>query len=287
MKIRLISSPYHLGHRDVAIGAGPTAFLDGGAAQQLRDAGHEVATVVIESSAIPSHEIGAVFHLNSLLATEVQHTVPDGTFPIVLGGNCSTCLGSLGGLGLTDAAIVWFDAHGDFHTAETTGSGFFDGMPLNIATGNSWHALAKTIPGFRAVPERNVLLAGVRDLDEGEADALEDSAVHMCDYDAIRAGGVAASLVTHLDAIASRVRDLYLHVDLDVVNPKTARINGWQPEGGLTRSELLESLELIGDRFQARGAALTAYDPAFDTDKRGLGIGVEVLQVFGDIGWGP
>ena len=287
MKIRLVSSPYHLGHRDIAIGAGPTAFLDGGAAQQLRDAGHEVSTVVIESDKVPSHEIGAVFHLNSLLAAEVQRAVRDGAFPVVLGGNCNTCLGSLGGLGLADAAIVWFDAHGDYHTPETTGSGFLDGMALNIATGRSWRDMAKTIPDFRAVAERNVVLAGVRDLDESEAEALEDSAVQICDYDAMRAGGVAESIVTHLDAVASRVRDLYLHVDLDVVNPETARINEFQPEGGLTLSEVLGALELIGDRFQVRVAALTAYDPAFDTDKRGLGIGVEVLKAFGDIGWGP
>ena len=287
MKISLISSPYHLGHRDVAMGAGPTAFLNGGAAQQLCDAGHEVSTVVIDPAELPSHEVGAVFRLNSLLAEEIRHAVRDGAFPIVLGGNCNTCLGSLGGLGLADAAVVWFDAHGDYHTPETTGSGFLDGMALNIATGNSWHDMAQTIPGFRAVPERNVVLAGVRDLDESETDALDDSAVLMCDYDAMRAVGVAEALVTHLDAVASRVRDLYLHVDLDVVNPEVARINEFQPDGGLSLSELLESLELIGDRFQVRVAALTAYDPAFDSEKRGLGVGVEVLRAFGDIGWGP
>ncbi len=287
MNIRLISSPYHLGHRDVGMGAGPTALLDGGAVQQLHDAGHEVSTVVIESADVPSDEISAVFHLNGLLAAEVQHAVRDGAFPVVLGGNCNTCLGSLGGLGIADTAIVWFDAHGDYHTPETSSSGFFDGMALNIATGRSWRDMTKTIPGFRAVAERNVVLAGVRDLDESEAEALDDSAVQICDYDAMQAGGVANSIVTHLDAVASRVRDLYLHVDLDVVNPETARINEFQPAGGLTISEVLGALELIGDRFQVRVAALTAYDPAFDTDKRGLYIGVEVLKAFGDIGWGP
>ncbi len=83
------------------------------------------------------------------------------------------------------------------------------------------------------MPDRNVVLAGVRDLDESEAEALEDSAVQMCDYNTMRAGGVAESIVTHLDAVASRVRYLYLHVDLDVLDPRLPASMRSNPRTGL------------------------------------------------------
>jgi arginase len=287
MNINLISSPYHLGHRDLAMGAGPTAFVAAGVAQSLRDAGHEATVSVIEATEAVAHEIGAVFHLNTVLAHAVRESVRSGAFPVVLGGNCNTCLGALSGLGLADAAILWFDAHGDFHTAETTTSGFFDGMALTIATGSSWHAMVNTIPGFRPVAERNVVLAGVSDLDESEEDALEDSAVSVCGYRDIRTSDIATVLAPVLDAVSSRVRDLYLHVDLDVLDRSVGPVNHFQADEGLRLEELLQALELIGDRFQVRAAALTAYDPAVDPDGLGLNAGLEVVKAFGDIGWGP
>jgi arginase len=287
VNITLISSPYHLGHRDVGMGAGPMAFVDAGVGAMLRDAGHEATVSVIEPIEAVAHEIGAVFHLNTVLAHAVQESVRSGAFPIVLGGNCNTCLGTLGGLGLAEAAIVWFDAHGDFHTPETTASGFFDGMALTIATGSSWHGMANAIPGFRPVAERNVVLAGVSDLDETEEDALEDSAVTVCGYRNIRSSDITAALAPALDAVSSRVRDCYLHVDLDVLDRSVGPINQFQADEGLRLEELLEALELIGDRFQVRAAAVTAYDPAFDPEGRGLSAGLEVVKAFGEIGWGP
>ena len=287
MRITLVSSPYDLGHRDIGMGAGPTRLVKDGAEQVLRDAGHDVTVVTVNATDAPAHEIGATFLVNRLIADAVRAAVASGRFPIVLGGNCNVCLGAIGGLGLPELAVAWFDAHGDYHSPNTTGSGFFDGMALHIATGDSWGKLASTIPGFRPVAPRNVILTGVRDLDAEEEDLLDDSAVAVCDDAALREGGVRAALAPFLDAVASRTRDLYLHVDPDVLDPTVAAINTFQPGGGLRLEELREALDMIGDRFQVRAAAVASYSPAVDRGGTGLQAGLEVLQAFGDIGWGP
>ena len=263
------------------------AFLEGGAEQALRDGGHDVSAVTIDMPRAASSEIGAVFVINQLLATEVRRALGSGVFPIVLAGNCNHCLGTVSGVGLPELGVVWFDAHGDFNSPDTSQSGFFDGMSLHVATGNSWHALAGTIPGFRPVAERNVVLAGVRDLDEAERAALDVSSVMLAEEPALLAAGIEAALAPPLDAVSSRMRDVYLHIDLDVLDPETAPINGYQPPGGLQVSQLVEALEMVGQRFQVRAAALASYDPACDPEGNGLNAGLEVLKAFGEIGWGP
>lgn len=287
MNVSLIASPYHLGHRDVGMGAGPTAFLNGGAAHTLRQAGHDASVTTVEPSRHGDHEIAAVFAVNRALASAVRDAVRQPAFPVLLAGNCNSCLGTIAGLGLAKTACVWFDAHGDYHSPDTTESGFFDGMALHIATGGSWRSMAGALEGFRPMAPRDVILAGVRDLDEREEEALDDSSVRVCHYRSVRETGVRQTLTPALDALSGRIRDLYLHVDLDVLDPTEAPVNGFQPEGGLAVQELLDVLDLIGDRFQVRAAALTGYDPACDPRERGLAAGLEVLKALGGIGWGP
>ena len=91
-------------------------------------------------------EIGTAFELNRLLSKEVKAAVGDGMFPMVLSGNCNSCLGTIAGINSGQLGVVWFDAHGEFNTPETTQSGFLDGMPLAMATGRCWKTILKTIP---------------------------------------------------------------------------------------------------------------------------------------------
>jgi arginase len=75
--------------------------------------------------------------------------------------------------------VVWFDAHGDFNTPETTLSGFFDGMGLAMAAGYCWKPLLETIPGFRAVSEANIVHIGGRDLDRAEEELMRQSELEL------------------------------------------------------------------------------------------------------------
>jgi arginase len=167
--IRLISSPYHLGHRGAGKGAGPDRIIAAGVVQMLGALGHQVEVAEVEPTRPFEHEVGAQFAVEGALAEAVRDAVEAGDFPFVLGGNCSSVLGVVGGLGVGDrGGVVWFDALGDANTPETTDSGFLGGMPVAVLTGRCWKRLAGRIPGFVPIADDHVLLAGVRSIDEGE-----------------------------------------------------------------------------------------------------------------------
>ena len=116
MNIQIIQIPYDSGHKGIRTGRGPEHFPQHRVDQILRDCGHQVGTYRIESKASFTTEIGTTFELNRLLAEQISSTISSKMFPIVLAGNCNSCLGTIAGIGQNRLGIVWFDAHGDFNT---------------------------------------------------------------------------------------------------------------------------------------------------------------------------
>jgi arginase len=154
-------------------------------------------------------------------------------------------------------------AHADFDTPDRS-LGFFDGMGLAILTGNGWELLRGTIDGFAPVDERDVVLAGVRDLEEHQRPALEASALQVLPGRAAAGPAYGAAL----DELRQRVSRAYLHIDLDVLDPSEGRANRFAAEGGLSLRELERAIELGFERLQVAAAAITAYDPVLDADGR-------------------
>ena len=175
MNIQLIQVPYDSGHKIVRTGRGPDHFLQRGADQILRARGHKVEVRRIEASTPFTTEISTAFELNRMLAESVRFAVTNQMLPIVLAGNCNCCLGAIAGIDPERLGIVWFDAHGDFNTPETTVSGFLDGMGLAMAAGWCWRSLLGTIPGYKPIPEANIVHVGARDLDVEEEKMLKQS----------------------------------------------------------------------------------------------------------------
>lgn len=262
MRIALILVPYHLGHEGLAMGGGPDALLNAGAADALAGAAHDVEVLRIERKDRAANEIGASFELVSRVAEAVADAVAREAFPLVLAGNCLTSVGIVAGLG-RDVGVVWLDAHADFNTPDTSLSGFADGMGLAILTGAGWQALRELIPGYRVVPEENVVLAGVRDVDPPERDRLDSSAIEV-----LAPIEAAERLDAALDLLHERVSDVHLHLDLDVLDPSAGRANEYASPGGLSADEVERVVAAVGERCALRSAALTAYDPAADQDGR-------------------
>ena len=125
------------------------------------------------------------------------------------------------------------------------------------------------------------------EIDKGEDDILDSSAVTVTHYETLRDAGVKSALAAPLDGLSSRVRDIYLHVDIDVLAPEVTVANQFQPPGGLGIEALIDALTMVGDRFQIRGATLASYDADADREGKGIGVGMHVLENIADIGWGP
>jgi arginase len=256
------------------MGAGPDHLLEAGLETHLRAAGHHVSVQRVEATAsdIPA-EIATAFELARILSDSVRRAVEQHRLPVVLAGNCMTALGTLAGIRDAEPGIIWFDAHGDFNTPETTVGGFLDGMALTAATGRCWVPLASSIPGFQPISDRNVLILGARDLDPLEAVALNSTDVAWLSPELLR-----QSLDAELDALRARVRTVYVHLDLDVLDPSVGKVNSYAAPGGLTLEELRATLSGIVQRFRVGAVALTAYDPAYDDDGRVARAAFDVLE---------
>jgi arginase len=221
---------------------------------------------VLEARALPHREIATAFELQRMLADHVRDAVQGERFPLVLAGNCNSAVGTLAGIKAADPrplGVVWLDGHADLNTPETTPSGFLDGMALAIALGRCWRTMSAGVPGFRPLDEEDVVLVGARDLDPGEREYLARSAITVVDGRA-DAADRAAALARALDRLAERVEDVYLHIDLDVLDPEEARANPLAPPGGLSVNEAASAVAAVADRLSIRAAAITAYDPSCD-----------------------
>jgi arginase len=279
MKVSLVQVPYHLGHPSVRPGLGPARYLERGADRALRQQGHDVEVHAIQLESMAQQEIGATFALNKLLAERVGQLAQQRQFPLVLAGDCNSCLGTLAGLAGSDVGLIWFDAHGDFNTPESTVSGFLDGMALAAATGNCWKGMTAQIPHFRPVREEWALLVGVRALDPREKVLLEQSRVSVVPAESLKRAGIRAGLEQALTALKHRVREVYLHIDIDALDPAEAPATDYAVPGGLTLGELEQAIRLIARHVTLRAAALTAFNPTCDHQDKTAHAGLRLMSV--------
>jgi len=191
-------------------------------------------------------------------------------FPIILSGNCNTAVGTVAGITATSGSppvVCWLDAHGDFNTPETTTSGFLDGMAVAMLTGRCWEGMTSKVPGFAHVPDAQVVMTGLRDLDFLEERSIEDSDVRRLPIAEVP------------DAIAGMgLNDIYLHVDLDVFDPSVGTANGFAVDGGITREEFVQLSSELRSRFTLAACALTAYDPSCDPDNKIAGLAIDIVR---------
>jgi arginase len=255
------------------MGRGPAHLLELGLATRLETLGLEVERRTIEPpNAVFPSEIRMAFELQRAVASAVSAALQNDSFPLVLAGNCNVAVGVVAGVRTvrgTSPAVCWFDAHADFNTPETTIGGFLDGMAVAMLTGHCWPELTRQLSGFEPIHESQVLMIGTRDVDPLERVRLEASS--------IRVAAQASSSAVDVDAVvtAAGARDVYLHLDLDALDASEGRANGFALQGGLSRSDLLGSIDAIGSRSTLRAASITAYDPECDSDDRVGHIAIE------------
>jgi arginase len=272
--IRIIAVPYDSGHPSLRMGAGPKHLLDNGLGRELRSMERRLGVTTVRHQSDPPAEVATAFELDGLVSGQVRQVFAEGEFPLVLSGNCNTAVGTLAGADTDGLGVVWFDAHGEFNTPETTTSGFIDGMGLAIAVGHCWKAMTRGVPDFSVVPEENVVMAWVREVDPAEQERLDASEVAVVGADRIENQGLGA-LAAALDALKARVDKVYVHLDLDVLDArKVGKANEFATEGGPDAEELEAALVMVRERFEVAAAGIASYDPAYDPHGRVLRVAI-------------
>lgn len=285
MNISIVCVPYQIDVARWGCANGPRAFLDAGLLRLLEERGHTVAEPVWIELPIMERTRDSVTNLGNIArrtagAVRAALRAAD-DFVLVLEGDCSHAVGAIGGLAQArgNPGVIWFDAHGDLNTMETTTSGFLGGMPYAVALGwdlDDWRLAAVLEPPVR--PEAAVLVGG-SDLDQAEMEALlrypilHVNTVEMTLPDA--AERVRAALQTR----ASEAQAWYLHIDLDVGGPEVC-------PGGLTPAPYWPPSELIvasakasAQAMPVKVASLAVYNPSADLEGKGAQFGLDMAAI--------
>jgi len=274
VNITILGVPYSLDQHQVGMGAAPHALLAAGLRSRLAALGHALQVEIVTIPASDEPREARLGRLLAALGDAVARVRADARFPLILGGDCLVALGVLGGLG--DAAhtgIIWLDAHGDFNTAETTISGYLGGMPLAAAVGRGLDALREACR-LAPIAERNVVLVGARDLDPLEERALAGSSVVLVRN--ARAGD-APELDRALQAVGS-LAQLYLHVDVDILDPAEAPGVNYPAARGRSLAQLQAIVRQAIGLGNVAAMSVTAVNPEKDIDGRTVQAALGVIE---------
>jgi arginase len=236
-------------------------LLRSGLAERLRAEQPDVEVVTIRLSESLYSDAGALVELQQRAVEALRESLARNRRILILSGNCGpAALSATAALDPRKTGVIWFDAHADFNTPETSSSGFLDGMSLAILTGRCWSALAARFADFEPVPEANVILVGARDLDAPEAAALSQSPITNVPPGRI---GLFEDAVA---ALTAKVENFYVHLDIDVLDESEGSANSYASGGGLSADELYAALKVLQRSGRIRVAGITSYDPACDCD---------------------
>jgi len=210
---------------------------------------------------------------NANFADVVREGLQDDLITIGLEANCNDLLGMLSGLKYDSdgnarrVGLIFIDAHGDFNTPETTLSGMLGGMPVAIAAGHALHNLRRTTGLAEPLPMSDIVWGGVRDLDPLEADRFAEYEVQQFSVQDVRE--LSANLKKQLNDLADRVDVVYVHIDMDVLDPAEVPGHDLAVTDGPSSKDLAAALSLMFEnpKTVALGIAST---PAFNLDPDGV-----------------
>jgi len=199
----------------------------------------------------PSLPSGKPTERMAVLYDELAALVTEASNPIVYAGDCVSIMGVAGGLqrrGI-DPTVLFFDAHGDFHTWETTPSGFLGGMPLAMLTGRGEQTIVDGV-GLAPINDGRVWLVDGRDLDPGEDEAVAASGIHHVTVDQIAANPPDG--------------DLYVHVDVDVVDPVDMPGVNYPAPDGPSVATVAEAVAALHATGQVVALSFSSWNPALE-----------------------
>lgn len=301
--IGLIGVPMDLGTHLRGVDMGPSAIRVAGLNAKLEALGyrvHDRGNLTV-SSALAAQEAGKKFQKLSSpkskslcfmplvaqacaeLSTAVEQSLDEDELPLVLGGDHSIAMGTLGGLARYGKkkskryGLLWIDAHGDCNTPETSPSGNIHGMPMAVVLGHGAKQLTG-LAGIRPIaqPAQTVLLAA-RDLDAGERDNLKRFGVRVFTMRELDERGVFPCMKEALEILSNGTDGFHLSFDIDSLDPSVAPGVGTPVSGGLTIREAHLIMELVADSRKMRSCELVEVNPTLDVRNTTAWLASELL----------
>lgn len=293
--VDILGVPLDHGAGRRGVGMGPSALRVGGLHQALHALGYGVTDcgdldiAAAETLSPGDHQARYLTLIAAVCAQvcqQVNAVLQAGSFPLVIGGDHSVAIGTLSGIAThlrslgahlqaTPLGLLWFDAHCDFNTPQSSPSGNIHGMPLACLLGKGPAALTDIgFAGIKLDPARCVLI-GVRDIDIEERDLVKASGIRIFTMADIDKRGMAAVTEEALMITSTPTGMLHVSFDVDVLDPDVAPGTGMTKPGGLTYREAHLAMEMVAGRLTSM--ELVEVNPTLDVHNRTAELAVELI----------
>ena len=292
LKVAVIGAPMDLGAGRRGVDMGPSAVRAAQLQARLTALNYLVEDLgnidVVQPEAIQSEPstprfLAEIAASCGRLARLVEKAAGDGQFPIVLGGDHSIAIGTIAGMSKhyrkqkKKIGVIWIDAHADMNTPQTSPSGNIHGMPLAATLGMGTHELTH-LGGFAPkVLAKNVVLIGIRDVDELESGNVKASGVRTFTMRDVDETGMRSVMAKAIEAAGDGTDGIHLSFDMDSIDPDDAPGVGTPVRGGLTYREAHLAMEILSDSGQLRSIEVVEVNPILDTANRTALLAVELI----------
>jgi len=286
-KLAVIGAALDLGAGRRGVDMGPSAIRYAGLDERLLRLGFECEDLGNVRAATPEATESGDPHARFLpqiketcaaVAERVSAAVTDRRLPIVLGGDHSIALGTLGGLAASHGpgGAIWFDAHGDLNTPKTSPSGNVHGMPLAAALGVADDTFASDAWPLPALRPEHVALIGVRSLDDGERELVHELGVSVHTMTDLDRKGAEPAVREALERVADAAF-VHISLDMDVVDPDVAPGVGTPVRGGLSYREAHLAMELVAESGLLGSMDVVEVNPILDRENATAALAVELV----------
>lgn len=275
-KVSIIGVPLDLGQNRRGVDMGPSVIRYAGLVERLKNLGYEVEDRGDITIGRPKEydiknernlkDLNEVVQANKDLAEEVSAIINEGNYPLVLGGDHSIAIGTLAGVAdkYKRLGVIWYDAHGDLNTGETSPSGNIHGMPLAASLGIGDPSLTE-IGGYSPkIKPEDLVLIGARSLDEGERKLIKEKGIKVFTMHEIDRLGMSRVMEEAMDHVSKHTDGVHLSLDLDALDPHDAPGVGTPVVGGPSYRETHLAMEMLAERGIITSVEFVEVNPILD-----------------------
>jgi arginase len=292
-RVTLIGVPLDLGAGRRGVDMGPSAFRVAEVDARISELGYEVEDrgdlpVKIQETQGPGDPrlkfLKEILEVCEGLRDRVDAALAAGTLPVVIGGDHSVAMGTIAGLARHQrkkkekVGLVWFDAHADANTAETSPSGNIHGMPLAVALGLGAPSLVNLAGFSPMVDGQRAALVGIRDVDAAERANVRASGIGAFTMRDIDERGMRAVMEEAIRRASAGSAGIHVSFDMDAMDPEEAPGVGTPAPGGISYREAHLAMEMLADTGRVISAEFVETNPILDHRNGTARLGVELLS---------
>lgn len=293
-KITIIGLPMDLGQNRRGVDMGPSAIRYAEVVEKLGSLGIDVEDLGDITIGRPEQLATSETKLNNLkevtvgsrvLAEKVDAILGKNSFPLVLGGDHSIAIGTLAGASkhYENLGVIWYDAHGDLNTDETTPSGNIHGMSLAVSIGLGNDGLVNIHGYSPKIKPENIVIIGARSLDEGERELISSKEIKVFSMHEIDRRGMAAVMEETIAFFKDKTDGVHLSVDMDALDPIDAPGVGTPVLGGITYRESHLAMEMLSESGIVTSAEFVEVNPILDEKNKTATVAVALMgSLFGE-----